>query len=97
MGNVHNVAQGEGGEQGDPLMPALFSLGRHPALTAVQERLYVGERLLAFLDDIYVVCSQPGFWRCTASSKKSCGAMHAYRCIMGYGTEEGSAQKALKF
>ena len=56
MGNVHEVAQGEGGEQGDPLMPALFSLGLHPALAAVQERLSAGERLLAFLDDIYIVC-----------------------------------------
>ena len=35
LGNVHEVAQGEGGEQGDPLMPALFSLGSHPALAAV--------------------------------------------------------------
>ena len=56
MGNVHEVAQGEGGEQGDPLMPALFSLGLHPALAAVQERLSAGERLLAFLDDICIVC-----------------------------------------
>ena len=29
MGNVLEVAQGEGGEQGDPLMPVLFSLGQH--------------------------------------------------------------------
>ena len=27
MGIVHDVVQGEGGEQGDPLMPALFALG----------------------------------------------------------------------
>ena len=26
-GTVHHVRQGEGGEQGDPLMPLLFSLG----------------------------------------------------------------------
>ena len=40
---------------------------------------------------------QPGFWRCTASSKKSCGAMHAWRCIMAkhkFGTVVGFAQKA---
>ena len=26
-GSAHDIVQGEGGEQGDPLMPALFSLG----------------------------------------------------------------------
>ena len=26
-GDVHTVAQAEGGEQGDPLMPGLFALG----------------------------------------------------------------------
>ena len=56
MGNVHEVAQGEVGEEGDPLMPALFSLGLHPALAAVQERLSAGERVFAFLDDINIVC-----------------------------------------
>ena len=30
------VHQGEGGEQGDPLMPLLFSLGQHAALNAVR-------------------------------------------------------------
>ena len=35
-GVVHRIVQAEGGEQGDPLMPALFSLGQHPALQAVQ-------------------------------------------------------------
>ena len=29
-GIVHDVPQGEGGEQGDALMSALFSLGPHP-------------------------------------------------------------------
>ena len=36
-GTVHEIQQGEGGEQGDPLMPALFAMGRHQALQAVQE------------------------------------------------------------
>ena len=31
-GAVHTIVQAEGGEQGNPLMPALFSLGQHPAL-----------------------------------------------------------------
>ena len=55
MGGVHHILQGEGGEQGDPLMPMLFSLGLHAALVAISERLEDGERLLAFLDDLYVV------------------------------------------
>ena len=53
----HEVLQGEGGEQGDPLMPALFALGLHQALVAVQAGLLPSERLLAFLDDIHVVCA----------------------------------------
>ena len=55
-GNTHDIFQGEGGEQGDPLMPALYSLGQHRALEAVARRLYPTERLFAFLDDLYVVC-----------------------------------------
>ena len=35
-GNVHHIHQGEGGEQGDALMPLLFSLGQHSALEAVR-------------------------------------------------------------
>ena len=58
-GVVHEVLQGEGGEQGDALMPALFSLGQHRSLEAIQGRLRPSERLFAFLDDIYAVCS-PG-------------------------------------
>ena len=58
-GNTHDIFQGEGGEQGDPLMPALFSLGQHQALEAVARRLLPTEQLFAFLDDLYVVC-QPG-------------------------------------
>ena len=54
-GGVHHIHQGEGGEQGDHLMPMLFSLGKHAALTAIAERLEDGERLLAFLDDLHVV------------------------------------------
>ena len=54
-GVCHTIPQGEGGEQGDPLMPALFSLGQHSALQAVQDTLRPTECLLAFLDDIYLV------------------------------------------
>ena len=54
-GVEHSILQGEGGEQGDPLMPLLFSLGQHSALEATQEELTVDECLFAYLDDIYVV------------------------------------------
>ena len=37
-GEVRQVAQAEGGEQGDPLMPLLFSLGVHEALSEVSVR-----------------------------------------------------------
>ena len=55
-GKTHMIPQGEGGEQGDPLMPLLFSLGMHPALVAAQRRLRPSERIFAFLDDVCVVC-----------------------------------------
>ena len=58
-GAAHEIAQGEGGEQGDPLMPALFALGQHPALLQAHAALAPGEDLYAYLDDIYVTC-QPG-------------------------------------
>eukprot|EP00973_Karenia_brevis_P091361 12407097-Karenia_brevis.AAC.1 len=56
-GDVHIVQQAEGGEQGDPLMPALFALGQHPALAEVAGQLQAGEHLFAYLDDVYLVCS----------------------------------------
>ena len=43
-GGVRRVWQGEGGEQGDPLMPSLFSLGQHRAMVAVQAQLIEGGR-----------------------------------------------------
>ena len=55
LGEVHHINQGEGGEQGDALMPLLFFLGQHAALEAVKARLLPGERIFAFLDDVYVV------------------------------------------
>ena len=53
-GAAHEIAQGEGGEQGDPLMPALYALGQHPALLQAHAALTPGEDLHACLDDIYV-------------------------------------------
>ena len=53
-GRAHDVQQGEGGEQGDPLMPSLFALGQHQALVEARARLHPSNTLYAFLDDIYV-------------------------------------------
>ena len=56
FGEPQMIPQGEGGEQGDPHMPLLFSLGQHAAWSAVASRLEEGERLFAFLDDLHVLC-----------------------------------------
>ena len=56
-GTERTVRQCEGGEQGDPLMPVLFSLGLHSALERAQRVLEEGEFLFAFLDDVYVLAS----------------------------------------
>ena len=71
-GEVWSVEQGDGGEQGDPLMPALFALGQHPALASADAQLdqicfanhnHMGEAyfkplLFAFLDDLYVMTTR---------------------------------------
>ena len=54
-GTVHTIDQGEGGEQGDVLMPLLFSLGQHPALEAVQRHLRDNKKMCAYLDDIHIL------------------------------------------
>ena len=49
MGTTQYIPQGEGGEQGDPLMPMLFALGQHRALAAIQERMRPGEHVMDVL------------------------------------------------
>ena len=51
---MRTINQGEGGEQGDALMPLLFSLGQHPGLEATHRQLRVNEKLFAYLDDVYI-------------------------------------------
>ena len=43
------VEQGEGGEQGDPLMPLLYALAQHRALENAKEGLHSDDLLVAFL------------------------------------------------
>ena len=67
-GVSHDIWQGDGGEQGDALMPALFSLALHPALEIIRADLPENAFLIAYLDDIYVVCD-------------SCDAVDCLRCV----------------
>ena len=53
-GVAHEVWQGEGGEQVDPLMPCLLALGQHEALQQARHHLHPSDSLYAFLDDIYI-------------------------------------------
>ena len=55
-GISHTIVQGDGGEQGDALMPGLFCLALHPALVEIRRRLPPGAEIIAYLDYIYVVC-----------------------------------------
>ena len=50
----HEVLQGEGREQGGPLMPGLYALGQHAALLDLHSQLHPGKGLYAFLDDVYI-------------------------------------------
>ena len=58
MGITQCISQGEGGEQGDPLMPLLFALGQHGAFEAIHENMRPGEHVMAFLDNIYTAVSR---------------------------------------
>ena len=57
-GQERIVTQAEGGEQGDPLMPALYALGQHEAIAHAAQQLHQDDLVCAFLDDIYIVTSQ---------------------------------------
>ena len=52
QGIAHTIWQGEGGEQGDALMPALFALGIDHALREAAQLLLADELLLAYLDEL---------------------------------------------
>ena len=56
QGQKHTIHQGDGGEQGDALMPALFCLALKPASEAIRARLPQGAWVVSYLDDIYIVC-----------------------------------------
>ena len=82
-GQVHEIVQGEGGEQGDPLIPTLFALGQHAALVAVQDILFPSEKLFAFLYDIYAVVKLEMLLKSMRLWSVNCGFMHASTSIKG--------------
>ena len=49
------MTQAEGGEQGDPLVPLLFSIRIKGTLEEVAAALFPGEQLCSFLDDVSLV------------------------------------------
>ena len=53
--DVFEISQGEGGEQGDAFMPALFNLGLNLALRNERSSLELGETDFLFLDDVYLL------------------------------------------
>ena len=56
-----DIAPGDQGcEQVDPLAPALFALGQHAVLCQASSALHSSQRLLAFLDDVYVLAVREG-------------------------------------
>ena len=73
-GGRHHIIQGEGGEQGDPLMPLLYSLGVHNSLVEGKRTMRRGEYLLAYLDDTFIL-SQP--------ERGLCGTPWTFNCRPG--------------
>ena len=77
LGEIHTISQGDGGEQGDAMMPLLFSLGQHRAHEEAARRLTPGEHLLAFLDDTFFVSPPHRAGRSTTSLRCLCGGTQA--------------------
>ena len=83
MGDTHEIIQGEGGEQGDPLMPLLFSLGQHSALLAINAKLKEGESCLLSWTICMCCVRLEGSERSTKSFRTSCGAGQTSKCTTG--------------
>ena len=78
----------EGGEQGDALMPMLFSFGQHRALVAITRSCL--RSITTFMPSAILT----GWETYTSCCKGSCGTMHASRCIWARhkcGTEQAKA------
>ena len=94
-GDIHEVYQGQGGEQGDALMPALFCLGQHYALAAVQQG--VGrERTVVRVSrrHLRLLQSRQNCPDLQHTFAENCGCIRASKSIWGkpkFGTEEESS------
>ena len=77
-GHAHEVLQGEGGEQGDPRMPALYVLAQYQALVKLQSQLLDGEAVFAFLDDVYIVALPNTFAPFMTCSSKRFGTARGF-------------------
>ena len=72
--------RGEGGEQGDALMPLFFALGQHSALEAIQEELHEGEQHSMMTPQVLPNESV----RCTYSSSRNiCTVIPAFGSMAG--------------
>ena len=78
-GKVHDIVQGEGGEQGDPFMPALYSLGQHEALAATQETLERDSSLSWTTSTRFL--SSSALQQSMQLSNVKCGGTQASGCI----------------
>ena len=56
-GADHDVLRAEGGQQGDPFMPAPYALTQHAALADVATALAPGDAVLALFDNTHIMCS----------------------------------------
>ena len=97
-GVTHMIPQGEGGEQGDPLMPFLFSLGQHSALEVVQEDLHDSEFLFAMTRTLQPLHTESEM--CTSQWMRICGFVPASastaarrRCGMQSTTDQSFATR----
>ena len=78
-GTVHTIDQGEGGEQGDALMPLFYSFGQQSASQKLHsEELRDEETLLAFLDDTHVVIPCPDRTATVQRCRRQCSAQQAF-------------------
>ena len=58
MGVTLHIPQGEGGEQGDPLMPILFAFVNTERQKPRKRGWVRGQHVMAFLDDIHTASKQ---------------------------------------
>ena len=76
-GERHVVNQAEGGEQGNALMPLLFSIGIQGALEVVAGQLQDGDHVFAFLGDVNFCANHIECTLCMGCSRPFCGETRA--------------------